>query len=52
MQTHKGLFTSWSLGPSVPDTAEQGFGPRGGFQLSFMGWSREPPEGLEQFLKS
>ena len=23
----------------------------GGFQLSFKGWSRGPPEGLEQFLK-
>ena len=44
MQTHEGLFTSSSLGPSVPDAAEQGLGPRGGFQLSFKGWSREPPE--------
>ena len=43
--------SSSSLGPSVPDTAEQGLGPRGGFQLSFMGWSRGPPEGGEQFLK-
>ena len=51
MQTHEGLFTSCSLGPSIPDTAEQGFGPRGGFQLSFKGWSRGPPEGVEQFLK-
>ena len=50
MQTHEGLFTSSSLGPSVPDTAEH-LGPRGGFQLSFKGWSRGPPEGLEQFLK-
>ena len=52
MQTHEGLFTSSSLGPSVPDTAEQGLGPGGGFQLSFKDWSRGPPEGLEQFLKS
>ena len=51
MQTHEGLFTSSSLGPSIPDTAEQGLGPRGGFQLSFKGWSRGPPEGVEQFLK-
>ena len=51
MQTHEGLFTSSSLGPSIPDTAEQGLGPRGGFQLSFMGWSRGPPEGVEEFLK-
>ena len=51
MQTHEGLFTSSSLGPSVPDAAEQGLGPRGGFQLSFMGWSRGPPEGVEEFLK-
>ena len=51
MQTHQGLFTSSSLGPSIPDTAEQGLGPRGGFQLSFMGWSRGPPEGGEEFLK-
>ena len=28
MQTHEGLFTSSSLGPSIPDTAEQGLGPR------------------------
>ena len=51
MQVHEGLLTSSSLGPSVPDTTEQGLGPRGGFQLSFKGWSRGPPEGLEQFLK-
>ena len=51
MQTHEGLFTSSSLGPSVRDTAEQGLGPRGGFQLSFKGWSRGPPEGVEEFLK-
>ena len=51
MQTHEGLLTSSSLGPSIPDTAEQGLGPRGGFQLSFMGWSRGPPEGVEEFLK-
>ena len=43
MQVHEGLFTSSSLGPSIPDTAEQGLGPRGGFQLSFKGWSRAPP---------
>ena len=51
MQTHEGLFTSLSLGPSIPDTAEEGLGPRGGFQLSFKGWSLGPPEGVEQFLK-
>ena len=51
MQTHKGLFTSLSLGPSIPDTAEQGLGPRDGFQLSFMGWSRGPPKRVEEFLK-
>ena len=52
MQTHEGLFASSSLGSSVlPDTAERGLGPRGGFQLSFMGWSRGPPEGEEEFLK-
>ncbi|CAD7675109.1 unnamed protein product [Nyctereutes procyonoides] len=45
MQVHEGLLTSSSLGPSIPDTAEQGLGPQGGFQLSFMGWSRGPPEG-------
>ena len=28
MQTHEGLFTSSSLGPNIPDTAEQGLGPR------------------------
>ena len=31
MQTHEGLFTSSSLCPSIPDRAEQGLGPRGGF---------------------
>ena len=56
MQTHEGLFTSSSLGPSVPDTwthpSEQGLGHQAGFQLSFMGWSRGPPEGRgEEFLK-
>ena len=51
MQVHEGLLTSSSLGPSVPDTTEQGLGPRGGFQLSFMGWSRGAPEGVEEFLK-
>ena len=51
MQTHEGLFTTSSLDPSVPDTAEQGLGPRGGFQLTFKDWSRGPPEGVEQFLK-
>ena len=52
MQAHEGLLASSSLGPSIPDTAEQGLGPRGGFQLSFiMGWSRGPPEGGEEFLK-
>ena len=40
MQAHEGLLASSSLGPSVPDTEEQGLGPRGGFQLDFMGWSR------------
>ena len=52
MQTHVGLFTSSSLGPSIPDTAEQGLGPRGGFQLSFKGWSRGPPEGMGNFSSS
>ena len=27
MQTPEDFFTSWSLSPSAPDTAEQGFGP-------------------------
>ena len=51
MQVHEGLLTSSSMDPSIPDTTEQGFGPRDGFQLSFMGWSRGPPEGMEEFLK-
>ena len=51
MQAHEGLLTSSSLGPSAPDTAEQGLGPPGGLQLSFKGWSRGPPEGGEEFLK-
>ena len=51
MPAHEGLLASSSLGPSIPDTAEQGLGPRGGFQLSFKGWSRGPPEGVEEFLK-
>ncbi|XP_077756318.1 uncharacterized protein LOC144315518 [Canis aureus] len=33
MQTHEGLFTSSSLGPSVPDTAEQGLGPQGHLKM-------------------
>ena len=33
MQTHEGLFTSLSLGPSIPDTAEQGLGPEVGSSL-------------------
>ena len=47
MQRHEGLFTSSSLGPSIPDTLD----PRGGLQLTFKGWSRRPPEGVEEFLK-
>ena len=49
MQTHEGLFTSSSLGPSIPDTAEQGLEPpkwvTAGF---FIGWSRGFPEGMEE----
>ena len=37
MQKHEGLFASSSLGPSIPDTAEQGLGPRGELQLGFYG---------------
>ena len=51
MQVHEGLLTSSSLGPSISETVEQGLGPRGRFQLSFMGWSREFPERVEEFLK-
>ena len=51
MEAHEGLLASSSLGPSIPDTAEQGFGPRGEFLCRFKGLSRGPPEGLEQFLK-
>ena len=47
LQTQEGLFTSSSLGPSIPDTLD----PRGGLQLTFKGWSRRPPEGVEEFLK-
>ena len=47
----RGFIYSSSLGPSIPDTAEQGLGPRGEFQLSCKGWSRGPPEGVEEFLK-
>ena len=36
MQTHEDLLASSSLGPSVPDTAEQGLGPRSGLQLGFL----------------
>ena len=25
--SHQGLLASWSVGPSVPDAAEQGLGP-------------------------
>ena len=34
-----------------PTQRSRDLGPRGGFQLSFMGWSRGPPEGVEEFLK-
>ena len=51
MQTHVGCFTNSSKGPGIPHTVDQGLGPRGGFYLSFKGWSQGPPEGLEQFLK-
>ena len=50
MQTHDGLFTSSSLGPSIPDV-EQGLGLQDGFQLNLMGWSRGLPKGVEEFLK-
>ena len=33
MQTHEGLFTNSSFCPSMPDTEEQGLGPRVGFCL-------------------
>ena len=51
MQVREGLLTSSSLAPSIPHTVEQGLGPRGGFQLSSMGCSRGPPEGVKEFLK-
>ena len=51
METHEGLFTCSSLGPSIPEAAEQGLRLGGGFQLSFKGWSRGPPEGVEEFLE-
>ena len=52
MQAHEGLLASSSLGPSIPDTAEQGLGPRSGLQLGFfIGWSRGFSEGVEEFLK-
>ena len=37
MQVHEGLLTNSSLGPSIPDTGEQGPGPGGGLQLGFYG---------------
>ena len=51
MQTPEGCFTNSSMGSSIRHTVEQRLGPRGGFYLTFKGWSRGPPEGLEQFLK-
>ena len=52
MQTHEGLFTCSSLGPSIPDTAEQALGSwnwvTAGF---FIGWSRGFSEGVEEFLR-
>ena len=38
-ETPEGLFTSWSLGPSAPDTLEQGLGPRTKGRGSFIGAS-------------
>ena len=40
MQTHEGLLASSSLGPSIPNTAEQGLGPQDVLQLGFYGLSR------------
>ena len=52
MQAHEGLLASSSLGPSIPDTAEQGLGPQSGFTAGFfIGWSRGFSEGVEEFLK-
>ena len=39
MQTHEGLFTSSSLGPSIPHTAEQRLGPQAKRRSSFIGAS-------------
>ena len=36
MQAHEGLLASSSLGPSIPNTAEQALGPWGGLQLGFL----------------
>ena len=47
----RGFIYKLELGSKCTHTAEQGLGPRGGFQLSFKGWSRGPPEGVEEFLK-
>ena len=51
MQTHEVLLASSSLGPSIPDRAEQGLGPEVGYSWVFMGWSRRFSEGMEEFLK-
>ena len=52
MQAHEGFLASSSLGPSIPDTAEQGLGPRSGLQLGFL-WAclGDFSEGVEEFLK-
>ena len=50
----RGLIYKLELGSKYTrhsDTAEQGLGPRGGFQLSFKDGSRGSSEGLEEFLK-
>ena len=45
MQTHEGLFTSSSLGPSVSDTTEQGLGPEVGFSLVLRAGLGDLPKG-------
>ena len=51
MQTHEGLLQARAWVRVYPTQRSRGLDPRGGFQLSFKGWSRGPPERVEQFLK-
>ena len=52
MQTHEGLFTSFGLGPSTPNTAEQGLGPQVGSSLVLRAGLGDLQKGWRNFSSS